>query len=171
MHQFLHLYHDGFHTRYIRHNATHRHTHTHTQPFYGSLEFVRDYLGEPVPEKTFTHSHLSESPIILYICFLHLLRSMASSLFNLRVWQSFSITSVQLFFEVGLGLAPSTSYSIYFFTQSLSSFQSTCPYNRNQFCCSSEIISSNPSLSLNCLLGTLSFYLNATHTCDHSHHS
>jgi len=29
--------------------------HTHTQPFYGSLDFVRDNLGEPVPEETFTH--------------------------------------------------------------------------------------------------------------------
>jgi len=31
--------------------------HTHTQPFYGSLDFVRDNPGEPVPEETFTHSH------------------------------------------------------------------------------------------------------------------
>jgi len=34
-------------------------THTHTQPFYGSLDFVRDYLSEPVAEEIFTHSHLS----------------------------------------------------------------------------------------------------------------
>jgi len=34
---------------------------THTQPFYGSLDFVQDNLGEPVPEETFTHSHLSWS--------------------------------------------------------------------------------------------------------------
>ena len=27
---------------------THKHTHTH--PFYGPLDFVWDYLGEPVPE-------------------------------------------------------------------------------------------------------------------------
>ena len=27
----------------------------HTQPFYGSVEFVRDNPGEPVPEETFTH--------------------------------------------------------------------------------------------------------------------
>jgi len=27
---------------------------THTQPFYGSVEFVWDNLGEPVPEETFT---------------------------------------------------------------------------------------------------------------------
>jgi len=29
--------------------------HTHTQPFYGSVEFVRENPGEPVPEETFTH--------------------------------------------------------------------------------------------------------------------
>jgi len=31
------------------------HTHTHTQPFYGSLDFVRDNPGEPVPEGKFRH--------------------------------------------------------------------------------------------------------------------
>jgi len=36
------------------------HHNTHTQPFYGSMEFVRDNPGEPVPEETFTHyTHLS----------------------------------------------------------------------------------------------------------------
>ena len=33
-------------------------THTHTQLFYGSVEFVRDNPGEPLPEETFTHSTL-----------------------------------------------------------------------------------------------------------------
>ena len=46
------------------------HTHTHTQPFYGSLDFVRDNPGEMVPEETFTHSHLSWSSIVPYL--LHL---------------------------------------------------------------------------------------------------
>jgi len=32
--------------------------HTHTQPFYSSMDFVRDNPGEPVPEETFS---LSES--------------------------------------------------------------------------------------------------------------
>jgi len=63
------------------HAHTHTHTHTHTQPFYGSVDFVRDNPGEPVPEETFTYSHSSWSSIVP-ICFLHLLRSMASSLFN-----------------------------------------------------------------------------------------
>jgi len=31
-------------------------SHTNTQPFYGSLDFVWDNPGEPVPEETFTHS-------------------------------------------------------------------------------------------------------------------
>jgi len=33
-----------------------KHTHTHTQPFYGSVDFVRDNPGEPVLEETFTHT-------------------------------------------------------------------------------------------------------------------
>jgi len=39
----------------------------HTQPFYGSLDFVRDNLGKPVPEETFSHSHLPCSSIITYL--------------------------------------------------------------------------------------------------------
>jgi len=97
-------------------------THTHTQPFYGSVDFVWDNSGELVPEETFTHSHSSWSSII-HICFLHLLRSLASSLFNPRALQSFSTISLQVYFGLPLGLAPSTSYSIHFFTQSLSSFR------------------------------------------------
>jgi len=33
----------------------HRTVHTHTQPVYGSLNFVRDNPGEPVPKGTFCH--------------------------------------------------------------------------------------------------------------------
>ena len=36
---------------------------THTQPFYGSVEFVRDNPGEPVPEETFTHNLLQQSEV------------------------------------------------------------------------------------------------------------
>jgi len=45
------------------------------QPFYGSLDFVQDNPGEPVPLETFTHSHLSWSSIIhplsASICYDH----------------------------------------------------------------------------------------------------
>jgi len=37
------------------------------QPFYGSLDFVWDKPGEPIPEETFTHSHLSWSSVTPYL--------------------------------------------------------------------------------------------------------
>jgi len=77
----------------------------------------------------------------------------------LCAWQSFCTTSVHVLFGLPLGLEPSTSYSIHFFTQLASSFRNTCPYHCNLFCCSINIISSIPSLSLNSLLGTLSLTL------------
>jgi len=62
-------------------------------------------------------------------------------LVQLRAWQSFCTTSFHVLFGLPLGLEPSTSYSIHFFTQSVS-FHSTCPYHHNLFCCSINIISS-----------------------------
>jgi len=50
--------------------------------------FVRVYPGEPVPEETFTTHHPDPHPI--FIIFFHLLRSIASSVFKLRAWQSFA---------------------------------------------------------------------------------
>jgi len=68
-----------------------------------------------------------------------------------------------------VGLGPSTSYSIHFFTQSSSYFRSTCPYQRSLFCCNTNAMSSISSLSLNSLLGSLSFSLtHITHPPDHS---
>ena len=130
-------------------------THTHTAVL---RPFVWVYPGEPVPEETFIHSHPSCSSTIL-ISFLHLLRIMASSLLNPRTWQSLCTTSNHVLFGLPLGLEPTTSNTIHFFTQSLSSFRNTCPYHRNLFCCSSDVMSTIPSLSLNSLFGTLSFNL------------
>jgi len=48
-------------------SCMHTHTHTHTQQFYISLDFVRDIQGEPVPEETFTQSHLSWSSVISHL--------------------------------------------------------------------------------------------------------
>ena len=90
------------------------------------------------------------------ICFFHLLRSMASSLYNLLAWQSSCTISVQVFFGLLLGLALST-HSQYISSPNHSLFfRSTCSYRCDLFCCSTEIMSSNPSLSLNSLLGALS---------------
>ena len=99
---------------------------TNTQPFYSSLHFVRDNLGELVQEEAFTPTHTYRGHQSSLICFLHRIWSMASSLFNLHAWQFISTISLQVFF----GLATSTSYSIHFFTKSLSSFRSICRYHR-----------------------------------------
>jgi len=53
----------------------------------------------------FTHSHYPDHKLS-FISFLHILRSIASSLFNLRAWQSFCTTSLQVLFGLPLGLAP-----------------------------------------------------------------
>jgi len=129
---------------------------TTQQPFYGPLSGttrVSWYQKKHLP----TH-HPDHHPI--FISFFHLPRSIASSLFKLCAWQSFCTTSFHVLFGLALGFEPSTSYSIYLFTQSMSSFRSTCPYHRNLFCCSVNIISSISSLSLNSLLGTTTVPLN-----------
>jgi len=111
--------------------------------------FVRDYPGELVPEETFTHPP-SWSSSNLY----QLLPS--TTIYSILTVQT---TCLAIFL---LSLSPRPlwcrSYAIDFFTQSVSSFQNTCPY-QNLFCCSIKIISSTASLSLNSLLGTLSFTL------------
>ena len=76
--------------------------------------FVRDYPGEPQKKDSPTH-HPDDHPI--FISFFHLPRAIASSLFKLRAWQSFCTTSFNVLFGLLLGLEPSTSYSIHFFTQ------------------------------------------------------
>jgi len=132
-------------------------THTCTQPFYSSLHLSRTTRVSWYQKKhSPTHTYRGHQSSL--ICFIHLIRFMAFSLFNPHACQSFSTISVQVFFGLPIGLAPSTSYSIHFFTQSLSSFCNTCPYHHNLFCCNSStaIMSSNPSLSLNPLLGILS---------------
>ena len=127
-----------------------------TQPFNGlwsGTTRVGRYQKKHSP--THVHPDLRTS----FIIFLHLQGSMASSLFVLRAWQSSRTTSLQVLFGRPLGLGPSTSYSIHVFTQSSSSFRSTCPYQCSVFCCNISAMSSIPCLSLNCLLGSLSFSL------------
>jgi len=130
------------------------HTHTHTQPFYGSVEFVQDNPVELVPEKTFTHythrgHQSSQSGFSIYYDPWY-------PPYSIHVLYSLFPQSLQVFFGLPRGLLPSALYSIHFFTQSLSSFRSTCPYHRNLFRCSTEMMSSNSSLRISSLLGTLS---------------
>jgi len=96
-----------------RFSYMHTHAHTHTQPFYGPVDSVRD---NPVSQNKHSPTHTYRGHQSFLICFVHLIRSMASSVFNPHAWQSFSMVFLQVFFGLALGLAPSTSYSIHFFT-------------------------------------------------------
>ena len=109
----------------------------HTQPFNG-LWYGTTRVGRY--QKKHTHPDHRTS----FIIFLHLQRSVASCLFILRASQSSRTTSVQVLF----GLGPSTSYSMHFFTQSSSSFRSTCPYQRSLFWCNINAMSCTPSLCI-----------------------
>ena len=91
--------------------------------FYAILEHTHTYdrltaLCPELPGWASTRRNIHPS----FINFLHLLHSIASSLFNLCAWQSSSTTSLQVLFGLPLGLGSSTgtSYSIHFFTQSSS---------------------------------------------------
>jgi len=123
-----------------------------TQPFNGLWSGTTG-VGRYQKKHSPTHTHPDRRTS--FINFLHLLRSIASSLFSLRAWQSISTTSLQVRFRLPLGLGPSTSYFMHFFTQ-LSSFRSTCPYHRSLFCCNTSAMSSIPNLCLSSLLGNLS---------------
>ena len=114
-------------------------THTHTQPFNGLLSGTTR-VGRYQKKHSPTHTHPDHRTS--FIIFLHLQRSMASSLFILHARQSSRTTSLQVLFGLPLGLGPSTLYSIHFFTQSSSSFRSTCPYQRSLFCCNTNATSS-----------------------------
>jgi len=131
-------------------------THTHTT----ILWLCGFCLGQPGWAGTRRNIH-SRTPIVV------INRSLSASSIYFDPWhppnsinphalQSFSTISLQVFFGLPVGLAPSTSYSIHFFTQWLSYFRNTCPYHCNLFLCSIEIMSSYPSLSLKPLLEILS---------------
>jgi len=117
---------------------------------------VSDYPGEPVPEETLTHPpswsssnlyQLLPSTTIHSILLVQItcLTIFLHNLFTCPLWST------------SWSGASYSSYSVHFFTQSASYFRNTYLYHRSLFCCSINIISCIPSISLNSLLGTLSF--------------
>jgi len=78
------------------------------RPFYGPLSGTTR-MSRYQKKHSPTH-HPDHHPI--FITFFHLPRSIASSLFKLRAWQSFCTTSFHVLFGLPLGLEPSTSYFI-----------------------------------------------------------
>ena len=84
-------------------------THTH---LFNSLLFRTTRVGWYQKKHSPTHTHTNHRTSLINM--LHLLRSIASSLFSLRAWQSFSTTSVQVLFGLPLGFGPSNTIAACF---------------------------------------------------------
>ena len=76
---------------------------THTQPFNGQLSGTTR-VGQYQKKHSPTHTHPDHQTS--FIIFLHFQRSMVSSLFSLRAWQSSQTASLQVLFGLPLGLDP-----------------------------------------------------------------
>ena len=84
---------------------THKHTHIHTHNQFTALWIFSGTTRVSQHQKKHSPTHNYRGHQLSLICFIHLLWSMASSLFNLCVWQSFSTISLQVYFGLPLGLA------------------------------------------------------------------
>ena len=138
------------------------------QPFYTPFSRttqVSQYQKKHSP----THTYPDQPS---FISFLHLLQSMASSLFNLHTWQSFCTTCLQVSLVYLLVWHPplhipyisSPNHCLLFTTNAhtISTCFAVVPKLSHPFLVSF-------SFSLSTLLGTHIFYLNITHQSDHSH--
>jgi len=86
---------------------------THTQPFNGPLSGTTR-VGRY--QKKHSPTHTDHDRRTSFINLLHLLRSIATSVFSLCAWQSSFTTSLQVLFGLSRGLGPSTSYSMHFWS-------------------------------------------------------
>jgi len=119
------------------------------QPFYGPL-FGTTRVSRYQKKHSPTH-HPDHHPF--FISFFHLPRCIASSLFKLRAWQSFCTTTSLLVYLLVWSPPPHTSY-----ISSPNQHLLFATHARSIATCFAVVLSI-PSLSLNSLLGTLSFTL------------
>jgi len=127
--------------------SLHNHTHNHLR-LYGFC------LGQPRWAGTRRNIH-PLTPIVVINC------PLSTSSIQHDPWHpscsvhapdSLFPQSLQVFFGLPLGLAPSTSYSIHFFIQSLSSFCNRCPYHHS-------LLAAVPRLCHLSLVSLLTLYL------------
>ena len=114
---------------------------------------VRHYPSGPVPEETFTHSHPSWSSDILY----QLLPS--TKIHSILLVQFVCLTVLFHNLSAGPLWSSSWSWTLYFILHTILHPMFYCLYNHSLFCCSTNVMSSTPNLSLTSLLGNLSFTL------------
>ena len=102
--------------------------HTCAQPFYCSLDFVRDNQGELIPEETFTHSHLSSSSIIPYLLPPSIMIHGSVQFTCLTVFLH-NLSQISKFSLVYLLAWHPPLHTTYVSSPNHSSFRNTCPYH------------------------------------------
>ena len=135
----------SFRCRRLDQLVSSHHTHTHTLPFNG-LWCGTTRVGQ------YQRKH-SLTPILIIghpLSSSSIYSDQWHPLCSFYVLDSPLVQPLQVLFGLPLGLGPSTSYSLHFFTQS-SSFRSICPYQRSLFCCNTNAMSSIPIVSLSTL--------------------
>jgi len=131
---------------------THTHTHTHTR-FMTLVIFSRKTRASWAGIRR--NIHLSWSSVTL-VCFLCILQSIASSLFNLHAWQSFSTICKFSLVYLSAWHPPLHAVLHTFLHPMIIFFLQHMPIPSQPVLLSTEIMSSNHSPSLNPLLRTLS---------------
>ena len=130
------------------------------QPFYGPLSGTTQMSWY---QKKHSPTHIYHGHKLSLICLLHLLQSMASSLFNPRALQSFSTISLNFLWSTSW---PGTLHFMHhtFLHLIFVFFSQHMPIHCN-------LIAVVLRLSFNSSLSALylELYLNATHPSDHSH--
>jgi len=80
--------------------------HTQTHNHFTAIWILSGTTWVSQYQKKYSSTHTYRGHQSSLICYLHLLRSIPSSLFNLHAWQSFSTISLQVFFGQPLGRYP-----------------------------------------------------------------
>ena len=121
-------------------------THTHTHNHFMALRILSGTTWVSRYQKKHSPTHTYRGNQSSLICFLHLLWSMASSLFNLCAWVFFHNLSPSFLWSASW--LRTLHFIFHTFLYPIIVFLcSTCPYHCNMFCCSTEIMSFNPSVS------------------------
>jgi len=117
--------------------------------------FVRTTRVSQYQKKHSPTQHPDHHPI--FISFFHLPRSIDTSLFKLRAWQSFCTTSFHVLFGLPLGMEPFTSYycylilillvppaSFYSYHTGQPAIAGTLSKEKRDFCCSIVLLTICP---------------------------
>ena len=136
---------------------------TQQEPFYGPFSGTT-WVSQC--QKKDSPTHHPDHPA--FISFFYIPRSIASSLFKLHAWQSFSTTALHVLFGLPLGLEPSTSYCIISSPYQCLLFKAHALTIATCFAVASILYHLFQSFS-QLLTQNSMFYLNITHPSDHSH--